>query len=535
MQTDLQAGAIAAGHPDTAAAGAEILRRGGNAVDAAVAATFASFIAEAVLVNIGGGGIAHLYQPTTQQSIVYDFFSTMPGKGNPHLPPDMDFRQVSLDFGSAQQIFYIGRASTAVPGVVAGLCELAERHGSLPLATLLEPAIRLAETGSQLTAGLAFVSHLLEPIFSDTAASRAIYAPAGRMATTGETLTFIELAQTLRQLGQQGRSLFYTGALARHIVADHQAQGGLITPTDLASYEVQTHTPIRVAYREHTILLPPPSSLGGVLVAFALRLLTRFPLPEIAHNRFDHLRLLAEIMRLTDASRAEWGMLSRQLSPAQAIEQFLSETTINRYAQQIEGILADQASPPRAAVPVGPSNTTHLSVVDGAGMMVSITTSAGESAGYVVGDTGVMLNNMLGEIDLHPEGFHRQPPGQRLMTMMCPTIVLRHEQPILTLGSGGSNRIRSAILQTLSNIIDFEMSLPEAVNAPRFHFENDQAQLEAGIDPQVGQQLEQAGYTVNLWDDKNMFFGGAHAVAHVDEATFQAAGDFRRGGAVVVL
>lgn len=538
-------GVIAAGHPHTVQAGAEILKQGGNAVDAAVAATFASFVAESSLVNIGGGGIAQLYNPASGQATVYDFFSTMPGSTkNGRSPEPLDFRRVSIDFGAAQQAFYIGRASVAVPGVVAGLCSLIEEAGTLPLSTIVQPAIRLARKGVIISDVHAYIISLLEPILTDTPSLASIYAPTGTLVKSGEKLYFHYLADTLERLGQEGAALFYTGAIAQEILADQRANGGLITEADLAGYRVLRSTPIEVTYRDHTILLPPPASAGGPLIAFALKLLSGHSLSEVEHNSVDHLTLLAEIMRLANIARAEW-----EAEPEQAgvnghglkgFATLLAEETIARYRRQLTLALAERQRLPEPTLPKGPSNTTHISVADGNGMVISVTTSAGESAGFVVGQTGVILNNMLGEIDLHPGGFHQLPPGHRLQTMMTPTMVLRHRQPILALGSGGSNRIRTAILQTISNIIDFKTNLAEAVAAPRLHFEDDEMQLEGGIASDVADQLEAAGYQVNRWHARNMFFGGTHAVAHNSDGDHEkspwlAVGDPRRGGSVAAV
>jgi gamma-glutamyltranspeptidase/glutathione hydrolase len=320
-------GVIAAGHPETAAAGAEMLRQGGNAVDAAVAATFVSFVAESALVNIGGGGIAQVYDTATGRAVVYDFFSSMPGlslEGGP-AAANLDFRRILVDFGSAQQPFYIGRGSVAVPGVVAGLCLMAGEMGTLPLSEILAPAIRLAREGIYLSDIQAYITGLLTPILTDTPGVAHIYAPTGQMARAGETLYFPDLAETLEQLGQQGSALFYTGAVAQKIVADQQRHGGLITATDLAGYQVLRADPIRVDYRGYTILLPP-SSAGGLLIAFALQLLADQPLPVLSHNEFDHLRLLAEVMRLTHIARAEWEQrtFATDMPTAQQIDALLA-------------------------------------------------------------------------------------------------------------------------------------------------------------------------------------------------------------------
>lgn len=533
-------GVIAAGHPLTAEAGAEILRRGGNAVDAAVAAAFASFVAEAALVNIGGGGIAQVFDPTTGQAVAYDFFSTMPGLSpNGHRSgAALDFREVLIDFGAAQQPFYIGRGSVAVPGVVAGLGAMLAAQGSLPLATVLEPAIELARAGVVLTAEQAYFVRLLEPILTDTPPVAAIYAPSGRIATTGDRLYFPDLAKTLTRLGAEGPALFYTGAVAHQILQDQYAHGGLLTELDLARYRPLRQPPLEVPYRDFTILLPPPASIGGPLLAFALTLLAGQPLASRPHNGVEHVRTLAEVMRLTNLARAAWERGDAPPAESRAatqppVEQLLSPARLEPYRQALAAALAGGPRQPELNLPKGPANTTHISVADRTGLVASVTTSAGESAGFVVGDTGLTLNNMLGEIDLHPHGFHRLPPGQRLSTMMSPAVVLHHGQPVLVVGSGGSNRLRSAILQTISNVIDFGLPLDQAVAAPRIHFEENVLQLEGGLAPAVADALEAGGYTVNRWPERNMFFGGAHAVARRAGA-WVAAGDLRRGGAVAI-
>ena len=521
-------GAIAAGHPQTAEAGAAMLRAGGNAVDAAVAAAFASFVAEACIVNIGGGGVA-LISDAAGACTAYDFFSSMPSGA---FTPDADFHQVLVDFGPEQQPFHIGRASVAVPGVVAGLCRMAQERGTLPLATLLEPAVALAAEGAVLTPGQAYAYQILEPIFRDTPALAAIYFPDGRRYQVGEAMRFPQLARTLRRLGQEGPDFFYRGDLARRIVADQQRNGGLLTATDLAAYPVHVDTPIRIDYRAHTIQLMPHASVGGVLIAFALRLLASLDVAARLHNGHAHLRLLAEVMRLANVARADWEQSPLPVAARPAW--FLADDHIAVYARQLAAVLNDASARPEPATPPGPSDTTHISVVDGDGLQVSVTTSAGENAGFVVGDTGVCLNNMLGEADLHPLGFHRLPPGERLVTMMAPVIVARDGRPVLAVGSGGSNRIRSAILQVLSNVLDFALPLEEAVNAPRVHFESGLLQVEGGIDDDVAAALRADGYAVKMWPGRNMFFGGAHAVAHTG-STFSAAGDVRRGGSVVLV
>jgi gamma-glutamyltranspeptidase/glutathione hydrolase len=514
-----------------------MLRIGGNAVDAAVAATFASFIAEAPLANIGGGGIAMIVGGDgSVEATVYDFFSTMPsghmGKASGRLAEGADFREILVDFGPEQQPFYIGRASSAVPGVVAGLCAVAQAHGRLSLSKLLEPAIRLAREGAVLSEALAYVLDILTPIYTDTPGLAAAFAPCGHVHRAGERMALPALADTLERLGEEGAALFYTGEVGQAIAADHNAHGGLITAEDLASYQVLQEGPIRLDYRGYTVLLPPPASCGGVLIAFALKLLETADVAGLSFGSFEHVRLLTEVMRLTNQARPSWE--TSRGSDATRVEGFLSDKHVAGYQHELLAVLDGKPAPPDAEPGGGPGSTTHVSVVDAQGTIVSVTTSAGENAGYVVGDTGVCLNNMLGEIDLHPQGFHRLPPGTRLTTMMSPAVVLCEGEPMLAVGSGGSNRLRSAITQVISNVVDFGMPLADAIDAPRVHFEGGLLQVEGGVSDAVVRELEGTGYQVNHWPGRNMFFGGAHAVAR-QNGQLVAAGDRRRGGSVAVV
>ncbi len=526
----VSAGVIAAGDKETASAGAEMLRRGGNAVDAAVAAAFASFIAEAGVVHLGGSGIAQLYDARTGLSRVYDFFSVMPGLGGAR-PALLDFEAVVIDFGAATQRFYLGRGSVAVPGNVAGLCRLAADYGRLPLADLLEPAIRLARDGVALAPFQADTCALLAPLYTHTDSIRRVFAPAGHVIRPGERLHIPDLAETLTALARAGAEYARSGPLARTLLTDQVARGGLLTAADLEQYEVLRPIPIRLPYRDHEVLLPPLCSAGGVLTAFTLRLLAAFDVTAHPHGSAGHLRLLVEVMAATTRARAQWDEWVETLPGDEATARLLDERLVARYRDEVRAALADRFPSPTVAEPPGPSNTSHLSVMDADGLAVGLTTTAGESAGYVVGGTGYIPNNMLGEEDLHPQGFHVRPPGRRIPTMMTPTVVLHNGRPRLVVGSGGSARIRSAILQTLSNLLDYRLPLDEAVNLARVHLDGDVLQCEAGTDGRAVDELEGMGYRVNRWTTRSIYFGGAHSVARGDDGALWAAGDNRRGGA----
>lgn len=531
--TSSQTGVIAAGGPETAAAGAAILKQGGNAVDAAVAAAFVSFIAEIGVVHLGGSGIAHIYDPQQRCSFVYDFFSAAPGLGG-RPPTQMDFEKVTIDFGATTQDFYLGRASVAVPGNVFGLCRLAADHGRLPLAQLLQPAIELARNGLPIARFQAETCALLAPLYTHTAGMRAIFTRNGDLIRPDEHLFIPDLAETLAALAAEGESLLRDGRLAQVVLADQATHGGLLTAADLANYQVYQLPSIRLPYRDYEVLLPPPSSSGGVLTAFALKLLCSFAAGQWPHHSAGHLQLLYEVMAATNRARPYWDRACEEMAAESAIDTFLDDDLVQQYRDEVREALQRQRPAPAAPEAAGPSNTSHLSVIDGEGLAVSLTTTAGESAGYVAPGTGFIPNNIMGEEDLHPNGFHACPPGQRIPTMMTPAIVLKDGQTRLVVGSGGSTRIRSALLQVLNNLLDYEMTLAAAVNTARVHVENGVLQCEAGVNPEAVNELEQMGYRVNRWRVRSIYFGGAHSVARTDDGRLEAAGDNRRGGATAI-
>lgn len=528
-------GMISAGDAHTAAAGAAILKKGGNAVDAAVAAAFASFVAEVGVVHLGGSGIAQVFQPQADgqghRCQAYDFFSNTPGLGREGGLEGIDFEKVTIDFGPTTQDFYLGRGSVAVPGNIAGLCQMAADHSRLPLPELLAPAIRLAQDGVSLSRFQADTCALLEPIYTHTAGMRAIFGRPNGVIAAGERLMIPDLAQTLTALAQEGPDFARRGRLAGAILDDQAANGGLLTAADLENYAVHQMPAIRMAYRDYEILLPPPSSSGGVLTAFTFKLLGHFDVGSLIHGSAKHLQLLFEVMAATTRARPVWDRALETLSVDDALAYFLSETFVAHYVREVKACLEGDSPLPALSEPALHPDTSHLSVVDERGMAVSLTTTAGETAGYLVPGTGYIPNNIMGEEDLHPTGFHVRRPGERIPTMMTPAVVLHQGNIRLVVGSGGSIRIRSAILQVLSNLLDFKMRLVDAVNMARVHLENGALQCELGFDPAAVRALEAKGYPVNRWDRRSIYFGGAHSVSRTPAGKVVAAGDNRRGGA----
>lgn len=477
---------VATGHPETSAAAAGALRRGGNAFDAALAAGFAASVVEPMFTSLGGGGFL-LARTAAGREVLYDFFVDTPGRGLSAAERETHFLPMTVNFPASQQVFNIGRGAVAVPGTLRGLLHVHERLGSLPLAEIVAPAARLARLGVVLNAHQAYVQELLLPILTLSEAGRAIYTPEGRGLREGERLLNRDLADFLDVLPQDRGREFYEGALAQRISAEMRAGQGLLGAADLAAYRVEEREPLAFHYRGWRVLTNPPPSTGGALVARALSRLEKRDFARCAWGSAGHLVALAEVMQEVERLR---------LRPATG-------------------------------------GTTHVSICDAAGNAASLSLSNGEGAGYVAPGTGIMLNNMLGEDDLHPEGFHASPPGRRVGSMMSPAIVMQDGGPILVAGSGGSKRIRSAMLQVITGVLDFELGVREAVEAPRLHWDGELLQLEPGFEEASVEALR-SRWPLNRWPERNLYFGGVHAVTRSADAG-SAAGDPRRSGHALVV
>jgi gamma-glutamyltranspeptidase/glutathione hydrolase len=513
-------GVVAAGHPLTAEAGASVLREGGNAVDAAVAAMLTSFAAEPLLTGLGAGGYM-LVAGAGEAPVLLDFFVQAPTRLDDG--SEVELHAIDVSFGDAAQVFHIGPASCGVYGTPAGVCEAVARWGTVPLADLAAPAAQLARSGVVLNAGQAYIAEILAELLTSTPECAALWAPVGRVLREGERLRNPELGDALDRLGAEGAEPFYRGDIAAATCDWLTAHGGSLTREDLAGYHAIEREPVRIAYRDREILTNPPPSAGGTLLAYALALLDRGPAPPT-------LRGVVQAMAAAQSERTPEFLsgLSEQGFAARFLAAWLGSRTGEPDG---EGMEPDD---PGDAAHLGA--TTHISVLDGAGCACSVTCSNGEGSGVVVPGTGMHLNNMMGEQDLNPLGFHRHPAGRRMPSMMAPTVAMRGGEVELVLGSAGSNRIRSALLQTIVGVVDHGLSAREAVDAPRVHFEDGVLYTEPGIDLEELRDLDpSAGGEVRLvrFGSRNLFFGGVQAVQSRPGEPSAGAGDPRRGGVAV--
>ena len=510
-------GIISCGHPLTAQAAVQVLHEGGNAFDAVVAAFFAACVAEPVLASLGGGGFLNAL-PANKKPTVFDFFCQTPV----HKPPlnEIDLYPITADFGESTQEFHIGMGSIAVPGSVKGMFEIHKRLCSLPMSVLVQPAMEMAKDGIIVNEFQSYIFDIVKPIYRSNTACMSIYKSrqqssngADKLVQSQDLLIQPDLADTFASLAKYGEAWFYNNDIANSISQSCQQNGGLLTLDDLRAYRVVRRTPVNLSYRKHKILLNPPPSSGGLLIGFALKLLENLELKRYKKHSIDYLNMLVEIMRLTGNARIDTEsniLLQNSL-------QLLQPDLIKRYVDQIShGYQFNRG-------------TTHISIIDNAHNVASMTVSNGEGSGYVIPGTGIVLNNMLGEQDINPAGFNQWLENQRISSMMSPTVVIGNDNKLIALGSGGSNRIRSAIFQVLINIIDHRENLTDAVISPRIHFENNFLNVESGIEKFLIPEFSDEVKEVKYWNNKNLYFGGVHCVTKLADY-FDGAGDPRRGG-----
>jgi len=512
-------GAVAAGDQATAHAAAEILKAGGNAFDAVLAGLFASTIAEPVLSSLGGGGFL-LAKPHQGAPVLYDFFAHTPRCKQ----SEVDFHPVLADFGTVTQEFHIGMGSIATPGMVRGAFEAHRDFGTLPMKEIIQPAIDSARKGVPMSPLQAYIFEIVEPIYKATKECREQFASptaSDQLVKAGDVVPQPQQADFLDALAREGDDLFYRGEVAAQVARDCDDKGGHLDRADFEAYEVIRRTPLAFEFEGARILTNPPPSVGGILIGFALGLIADTGLDSLGHGSFEHLQRLAHVMHLTNQARVESGL---NLHPQSGADALLDDELLARYRAEVLG------------QPASHRGTTHISVIDRDGNAAAMTVSNGEGSAYIAPGTGVVFNNMLGEEDINPRGLGEWDVDTRMSSMMAPSLIQRPDGLMVALGSGGSNRIRTAILQVILNVLSFGQSLEQAVEAPRVHFERGLLNVEQGFEEGTCVQLDQAFENCKLWTERNLFFGGVHAVQyHGAKGELTGYGDPRRAGASVVV
>ena len=511
---------VAAGHPVTADAAAEILSEGGNAVDAALAGLLAACVAEPVLCGPGGGGFL-LTRPPEGPAEVLDFFCQTPLRRRHRVGAD-DLVPAEVDYGQKTQVFHIGHATTATPGFLPGIFQAHRQHGTLPLPRLFEPAVRAARAGVPMSDLQAGILRIVRPIYLATPETRTLFespSAPGQTLQAGECIPNPALADCFEALGREGETLYRDGEVGQRLAAGLPEAGGHLTLEDLHAYQPKVRPALSIRHSGAEICTNPPPSFGGLLIAFGLEMLGGWKAggggDGDARQR-EWAARLARVFRITDEAR-------------RAVEQDTSGSAA----------LADLLAPDRLAQwraqcgdgrPACHTGTSHLSIVDHRGGVATATVSNGVGAGRLDPVLGFMPNNMLGEEDINPEGIGNWRPDMRMGSMMAPTSVRWPDGRVAALGSGGANRIRTAILQVLVNLIDAHSAPLEAVGAPRMHLAGGHLDIEPGWSEEAIVAAEAEAQTSDRWQSLSMYFGGVHVVRRAPDGQVAAAGDPRRGG-----
>ncbi len=519
---------------------ADILAKGGNAIDAGAALGFALAVTLPRAGNIGGGGFMLVHVAALNRTIAIDFRETAPSAAR----QDMFFDEngnVVLD-----QTYRFSHKSSAVPGSVAGLAHIVENYGSMTLAEVLEPAIRLARDGIEVTYDLAADLARSQRLKLNPASLRKFYKPDGSNYEVGELWKQPDLAWTLSEIAEHGVEAFYSGSVAKKIVADMEAHNGLITMQDLADYKVVEREPVRGSFRGYEIAAMPAPSSGGTHVIQMLNILENFPLAKMGPESADTLHIMAEAMKFSYADR------SKYLGDPDFVEVPSEILVSKKYASDIaakismeRALTSDEIAPGQLSI-YESDETTHYSVVDDEGNMVgnTYTLMFTFGSGVVIEGTGILMNNNMGNFTLRsdiPDAFGLMGsennlirPNRRPVSSMSPVLVSKNGQPLLMTGSPGGSKIISANMQMVLNVVEFGMNIADAAVAPRIHhqWKPDVLEIESGISPDTVSRLIDRGQNINF-SQRSAGMGSLQTVMWQD-GIFYGYSDPRRPGAGAV-
>ena len=532
-------GIVVAPQPRAAEGGARILERGGTAFDAAIAAAFVQMVVDPFMCGVGGMGTAQVYVARTGEHRMIDFYNRSGSSVTPDMwAADIEGRTaisgytIFEDFRSE-----LGYTSIMTPGTVAGFAELHCRYATWPWKELLGPAIATAREGFRVPPYLTdFLTRKPQQGMPDgyrrvtttPACARIYLRPDGSLIQEGDLLRNPDMAQTLQTLAEEGPDAFYTGALGDPVAEDLAANGSFVTGEDLVAYRIREGQPLTTSYRGYTVASNPPPG-GGAWVLEVLNILEGFPLGEMEHNGPEHLHLLAMAMKLAHADRDTY------LGDPEFVEVPIQEVFQSKErAQEYQRVIRAGTVPASGVSAKGASETTHLTVVDQEGNVVSVTHSLGTSSGVVTPGLGFMYNDSMKLFDPLPGRPNSMASGKARTSGMCPTIVFKDGQPVLAVGAPGGSVIMSAVLQSICNVIDFGMTATEAVSAPRIHTEGGPVYVEARIREDTCQELRQRGHEVeHLVHSYAPDFSRPQMVRLLDRERLDGGSDPRSGGGVV--
>jgi gamma-glutamyltranspeptidase/glutathione hydrolase len=512
VPTRAQRGMVASQNELASKIGADAIRDGGSAVDAAVATAFALAVVHPTAGNIGGGGFL-VYRPGSGEPVAYDFRETAPAKSSPTM-----FLKDGKYSAELQHNSYL---AVGVPGTVAGLHLAWKEQGKLPWKRLVEPAVALARDGFPVSDGLARSLKNELHAFEKYPASVAQFSKNGAPYETGDTLKQPDLARTLEKIAVEGPAGFYEGDTALALAREMAAHGGLITRADLKNYKAVRRVPVKGSYRGYEIISMPPPSSGGVALIEMLNVLEGYDLSKMGFGSANEIHLVAESMKRAFSDRAHY-LGDPDFNHDMPLARLMSKD----YATELRGTISRdhtvKASPTTFEWPHESDETTHISVVDGDRNAVSLTYTLEQGYGVkiVVPGAGFLLNNEMGDFNAAPglttaEGLigtepNLAAPQKRMLSSMAPTILARDGALFMVTGSPGGRTIINTVLETILDVVDFGMNAQEAVDAPRFHHQwlPDRISFERnGFSPDTAAELEHRGHT--------LLAGGAQGVAQV--------------------
>ncbi|WP_264712348.1 gamma-glutamyltransferase family protein [Limobrevibacterium gyesilva] len=526
---------ITAPQPEAVEAGAAVLQAGGNALDAVLACALTQGVVDPLMCGVGGLGSMQVFDPASGAHVVLDGLSTCPAACRADMWAGIFERECADGYGYVLKggVNEIGHRAVTTPGILRVFEAAHARFGRTPWADLFTPAIAFAEEGWAIRPHVYSMFTLNEAAYGRLSfasklaftpdGARLYLRPDGTPKRPGDPVRNPELAATLRGLARDGAESFYTGEIARRIVADMQAHDGLLSMADLAGFRPRQHAPLEITYRGRRIAVPPPPA-GGIVIVEMLRILERFDLVSLGHNSPEYIRTVAEAMKIAGRDKEEHIGDPDFVPPP--LDMLLSDTHADACAARIER--GEKTPLPRVGSDA--KNTTTVSCVDAQGMVVSLTHTLGVPSGVIPPGTGFMLNGAMNWYDPRPGRPGSIAPGKRRFSSMSPTIVLEGDTPVATVGSPGGAWIGVAILQVLLNVLDWGMTMQEAVMAPRFSATTDAIDISNRIPRGVQRVVEGMGYDVKR-SPMSFPFAAPHGIALWD-GVLEGGADPQRDGYV---
>jgi gamma-glutamyltranspeptidase/glutathione hydrolase len=510
-------------------AGARILKKGGNAIDAAITTAHMLGVAAPAFSGVGGGGFALIWLAREGKAVFVDFREKAPSAARE------DMFKLTATGNVVGKENSVGYKSVAVPGTVSGHALILEKYGTVSLRETLDEAAKTAQRGFIVSRALAYVWKLGARKLGRFKESKSTYMKRGRPYREGDKITLRDLAKTLKTIGQEGHEEFYSGTIARKIVDDMESNKGLLTAPRLEDYEPTIREPLRGTYKDYEIISAPPPSCGGAMILQSLNILEQLSPEKYQASSAQEIHLLAEALARSAMTCRE--SISDPAFSSHPVDRLISKEFARELTSTIS--LTNSSIPSTAGSRLMPaSNTTHLVAIDAEHNVVSLTESLEcyFGSGVTVAGTGVLLNDTMHDFEPRPHMTNSVAPGKIPMSNMSPTIVLRDGRPIFALGSAGGPRIVSSTLQVLFNVFVDGMELRDAVAAPRIHMNGPRIQLEEGVGRRVFGELHRMGHSVEIRkragkDDPGLYFGGVHAAAISSEnSSLSGAPDPRRDG-----